>query len=59
MRFLSDEHITFEAPTRPALGDRVKVIPGHIDPTMAMHEAAFVVRGDEVIDRWPIDLRGW
>ena len=59
VRFLSDEHITFEALTRPALGDRVKVIPAHIDPTMAMHEAAFIVRGDEVIDRWPIDLRGW
>lgn len=59
VRFLSDEHVTFEAPARPALGDRVKVIPAHIDPTMAMHEAAFVVRGDEVIDRWPIDLRGW
>lgn len=59
VRGLSDEHVTFESPARPALGDRVKVIPAHIDPTMAMHEAAFVVRGDEVIDRWPIDLRGW
>ncbi len=59
VRFLSDEHVTFVPPTRPALGDRVKLIPAHIDPTMTMHEAAFVVRGDEVIDRWPIDLRGW
>ena len=59
VRSLSDEHVTFETPTRPALGDRVKVIPAHIDPTMAMHEFAFIVRGDEVIDRWPIDLRGW
>ena len=59
VRRLSDEHIAFTAPTRPAVGDRVKVIPAHIDPTMAMHEAAFVVRSDEVIDRWPIDLRGW
>jgi D-serine deaminase-like pyridoxal phosphate-dependent protein len=57
--FLSDEHVTFQSPVKPALDDRVKVIPAHIDPTMAMHEAAFVVRGDEVIDRWPIDLRGW
>jgi hypothetical protein len=24
-----------------------------------MHEAAWLVRGDEVVDRWPIDLRGW
>lgn len=59
VRRLSDEHINFEPLTRPAIGDRVRVIPAHIDPTMAMHEAAWLVRGDEVIDRWPIDLRGW
>lgn len=59
VRFLSDEHVTFVPSTRPALGDRVKLVPAHIDPTMAMHEVAYVVRDDEVIDRWPIDLRGW
>ena len=59
VRRLSDEHINFEPAARPAIGDRVKIIPAHIDPTMAMHEAAWVIRGDEVIDRWPIDLRGW
>jgi len=37
----------------------VFVTPAHIDPTMAMHDTAWLVRGDEVIDRWPIDLRGW
>ncbi len=57
--FCSDEHITF-APSRPvAVGDRVRVCPAHVDPTMAMHECAWLVRGDEVVDRWPIDLRGW
>jgi D-serine deaminase-like pyridoxal phosphate-dependent protein len=57
--FCSDEHVTF-APTEPLrVGDRVRVVPAHVDPTMAMHEAAWVVRGDEVLDRWPIDLRGW
>jgi D-serine deaminase-like pyridoxal phosphate-dependent protein len=56
---VSDEHITFTSPTAMAVGDRVKVIPAHIDPTMAMHEVAWLVRGDDVIDRWPIDLRGW
>jgi D-serine deaminase-like pyridoxal phosphate-dependent protein len=57
--FLSDEHVTFapDAPVR--VGDRVRVTPAHIDPTMAMHEVAWVVHGDEVLDRWPIDLRGW
>ena len=58
--FLSDEHITFVPHTGvAAVGDRVRVVPAHIDPTMAMHEVAWLVRGSEVLDRWPIDLRGW
>ncbi len=59
--FCSDEHITFANVdgAQPRPGDRVQVIPAHIDPTMAMHEAAWLVRGDEIVDRWPIDLRGW
>ena len=60
VQFLSDEHITFVPQGQPvAIGDRVRVIPAHIDPTMSMHEAAWVMRGGSVIDRWPIDLRGW
>jgi D-threonine aldolase len=59
VHFLADEHITFSATAALAVGERVKVIPAHIDPTMAMHETAWLVRGDDVIDRWPIDLRGW
>jgi D-serine deaminase-like pyridoxal phosphate-dependent protein len=57
--FVSDEHVTFApaAPLHP--GDRVTVRPGHIDPTIAYHERIHVVDGDEVIDTWPIDLRGW
>jgi D-serine deaminase-like pyridoxal phosphate-dependent protein len=55
----ADEHVTF-SPTAPvAVGDRVHVVPAHVDPTMSMHEAAWITRGGEVIDRWPIDLRGW
>ena len=58
--FLSDEHITFVPHSGvSAVGDRVRVVPAHIDPTMAMHEVAWLVRGQEVLDRWPIDLRGW
>jgi D-serine deaminase-like pyridoxal phosphate-dependent protein len=58
--FLSDEHVTFVPHTGVAeVGDRVRVVPAHIDPTMAMHEIAWLVRGQEVLDRWPIDLRGW
>jgi D-serine deaminase-like pyridoxal phosphate-dependent protein len=60
--FCSDEHITFatgENHPRPTIGDRVRVIPAHVDPTMAMHERIHLVDGDEVIDSLAIDLRGW
>ncbi len=58
--FVSDEHVTFAPHVGVAeVGDRVRVVPAHVDPTMAMHEVAWVVRGHEVVDRWPIDLRNW
>jgi D-serine deaminase-like pyridoxal phosphate-dependent protein len=57
--FCSDEHITFapEQPVRP--GDLVRVVPAHIDPTLAYHERIHLVSGEDVVDTWPIDLRGW
>lgn len=63
--FCSDEHITFgpldteSAAPLPALGSRIRVTPAHVDPTMALHERVAVVRGNEVVDEWAIDLRGW
>jgi D-serine deaminase-like pyridoxal phosphate-dependent protein len=44
---------------QPVVGSRVRVIPAHVDPTMAMHDSLYLVRGDDVLDRLPIDLRGW
>ncbi|MCU1400379.1 MAG: putative amino acid aldolase or racemase [Acidimicrobiales bacterium] len=58
--FCSDEHVTISSvPGRTDVDARVLITPAHIDPTMAMHEVAWLVRDGEVIDRWPIDLRGW
>jgi D-serine deaminase-like pyridoxal phosphate-dependent protein len=57
--FCSDEHVTFAPTDRVAVGQRIHVVPAHVDPTMAMHEAAWLVRDHEVLDRWPIDLRAW
>ena len=59
--FCSDEHITFApAPDRPVrVGDRVEVVPGHVDPTVAYHEVFHVVRDGLVTETWPIDMRGW
>jgi D-threonine aldolase len=55
--FCSDEHTTFSPPRR--LGDRVRLIPAHVDPTVAKHERIYALAGDEVVDVWPVDLRGW
>jgi D-serine deaminase-like pyridoxal phosphate-dependent protein len=59
--FCSDEHVTL-APTDLAawsVGDRVRILPAHVDPTVARHEQMWVVDGERVVDRWPIDLRHW
>jgi D-serine deaminase-like pyridoxal phosphate-dependent protein len=63
--FVSDEHVTFgTSEDRPVqVGDRVKVLPAHVDPTVALHERLVVADGDTpdapVLDAWPVDLRNW
>ncbi len=57
--FCSDEHITFAPEARVRVGDRIRVWPAHIDPTIAYHEALYLAHGDELVDRWAVDLRGW
>jgi D-threonine aldolase len=57
--FCSDEHLTFAAEEPAAVGDRVRVIPAHVDPTVALHERMHLVRGEDVLETWPVDLRGW
>jgi D-serine deaminase-like pyridoxal phosphate-dependent protein len=57
VRFCSDEHTTFAPPRR--VGDKVRLIPAHVDPTMAYHERAYVCSGEDIVDVWPIDLRWW
>jgi D-threonine aldolase len=57
--FCSDEHVTF-APGQPVkVGDRIRVTPAHVDPTVALHERMFVVDGEDVLETWSVDLRGW
>jgi D-serine deaminase-like pyridoxal phosphate-dependent protein len=57
--FCSDEHLTFAPGTKVRVGDRVRVVPSHVDPTVAYHERLHVVDGDDVLESWPVDLRGW
>lgn len=57
--FCSDEHITFAPRTPVRVGDRVRVWPAHVDPTVAYHERMHVVCGEDVLESWEVDLRGW
>jgi D-serine deaminase-like pyridoxal phosphate-dependent protein len=62
--FCSDEHVTFSARDGEGLegvraGDRVRLVPAHVDPTVAMHEQIHLADGDDLVDRWAVDLRGW
>lgn len=57
--FCSDEHLTFSADPLPRVGDRVQVVPAHVDPTVAYHDVMHVVRDGAVVDQWAVDLRGW
>lgn len=69
--FCSDEHVTFslgEGSAPLSIGDRVAVVPAHVDPTVSQHERMLVVEGTighgaamdaRVIETWPVDLRGW
>ena len=57
--FCSDEHITFAPGAALSVGERVRVVPAHVDPTVAYHERIFVVDDDDVLEEWPVDLRGW
>jgi D-serine deaminase-like pyridoxal phosphate-dependent protein len=57
--FCSDEHLTFAPDRTVRVGDRINVLPAHVDPTVAYHEHLHVLDGEEVVETWPVDLRGW
>jgi len=57
--FCSDEHITFAPERTLRVGERVRVWPAHVDPTVAYHDSLQIVSGEEVVETWPVDLRGW
>jgi len=58
---LNDEHTIIAIPAASSIkvGDRLSLVPSHIDPTMNLHDALYVLEGDNVIDVWPIAARGY
>ena len=57
--FCSDEHLTFAPQRKLRVGQRIRVWPAHVDPTVAYHERMHLARGEDVVETWPVDLRGW
>lgn len=57
----SDEHGRLAisgATNRLRLGDKVKLVPGHCDPTVNLYDWYIGVRGERVEAIWPIVARG-
>ena len=70
--FCSDEHTTIRPGDEglPTVGERIALLPAHVDPTVAKHQEFWVIEdalsegGDGLADRsiagtWPVDLRHW
>lgn len=59
---INDEHgVVSVAPgaQAPALGDVLKLVPSHVDPTFNLHDGLVVVRDGVVQDIWEIAARGF
>lgn len=57
--FMGDEHAALIAPGHTfKLGDRISLGVPHCDPTVNLYEAFHILRGDTLIDIWPVSARG-
>ena len=57
----SDEHGRLGisgATNRLQIGDKIRLIPGHCDPTVNLYDWYVGVRGNRVEQLWPITARG-
>jgi 3-hydroxy-D-aspartate aldolase len=56
----SDEHGILKLPQGSALavGEKIRLIPGHCDPTVNLYDWIVGLRGDKVECVWPVTARG-
>jgi D-serine deaminase-like pyridoxal phosphate-dependent protein len=40
------------------VGDKVRLIPSHCDPTVNLHDWLIAFRGETVEEAWPVSARG-
>ena len=55
----SDEHgVILDKKNKLKINDKLRLIPGHCDPTCNLHDWYVCVRGEFVEGLWPISARG-
>lgn len=60
-KLMGDEHggVTFDpASGQVALGETIEFLTPHCDPTINLYDRYHCVRGDTLVDIWPVDGRG-
>ena len=61
VRGASDGHSTLDATgaeRAPGIGDKLRLIPPHCDPTVNLHDWLVCIRDEVVVDLWPVSGRG-
>ena len=59
--FMGDEHGRIVLPkgaNGPPIGSVISCVTPHCDPNVNLHDVYHCVRGDRLVDIWPIDTRG-
>ncbi len=59
--YMGDEHgrVTYTDGSAPrAIGDQLRCVVSHCDPTVNLYDYYHVVRGDTLIEIWPVAARG-
>jgi D-serine deaminase-like pyridoxal phosphate-dependent protein len=57
---LSEEHghLKVVGTSSVTVGERLRVIPNHICPCVNLHDGAYIVSGENVVDQWKVAARG-
>ncbi|WP_029007502.1 alanine racemase [Azospirillum halopraeferens] len=58
---LNEEHGVVDlsdCDTRPAIGERIRILPNHVCVVSNLHDAVVVGRNGTVVDTWPVAARG-
>jgi D-serine deaminase-like pyridoxal phosphate-dependent protein len=61
VKSMSEEHGILDlsrSDWRPAVGDRVRIVPNHVCIVVHLNDTIVGVRGDAVETSWPVTARG-